>query len=167
MGKITTFDVWKFLKIEEEYLDMMSEIESRAAEIAKDFGVIDDSWDTHEVWLSSDAQNVYVHAVFKKIGDSDSDSINYQFNSDRLFSDSYKSHLGCDDIRQQIKNNREYLEHIEYLRLKEKFEGGGSAIESAIAGSKRFLRAQGYLDKETNECRLRIFDTDAHQDASE
>lgn len=119
MSKITNFTWSQFWDVQDEYNNMMCDIEDRAFEIAKDFGKPYEIYQITEIFFDHDSTREYVVVEFCKEVDGEEKFEYFKFNSDWLFSDSYKDEIATKEAKRKAEEEAEYQE---YLRLKAKFE---------------------------------------------
>ena len=121
MGKITEFNWQQFWRTQEKYNDMMCAIEDRAFEIAQYLGRREQKYQITDVFFSHDNTREYVNVEFSHGPKGEEGSHEYfKFDVDWLFSDDYKEELAAKEAHKKAEEERTYLE---YLRLKELFEG--------------------------------------------
>ena len=125
MAKIEKYTLETMLNLQDQYFDMVEEIENRALEIAKNAGIGDSTYIVIDVEVGDfDGHNLYAHACFIQMGLADDDdepaTEHYKFPVDWLFSDDYLKTLPKKD--KPTRTPEEEREYQEYLRLKKKFE---------------------------------------------
>ncbi|MBQ8626813.1 MAG: hypothetical protein IJ419_11690 [Agathobacter sp.] len=125
MAKIEKYTLETMLNLQDQYFDMVEEIENRALEIAKNVGIVDSTYIVNDVEVGDfDGHNLYVHACFIQMGLAENDdepaTEHYKFPVDWLFSDDYLKTLPKKD--KPTRTPEEEREYQEYLRLKKKFE---------------------------------------------
>ena len=124
MAKIEKYNLKDMLDLQEQYCDMVMEIEFRALEIARKVGAIDLTYIVNDVDIGNfDGHSIYVYAHFVQMGlaedDDEPKTVDYQFPIDWLFSDDYLNTIE----KKPERTPEEEAEYQEYLRLKKKFEG--------------------------------------------
>lgn len=125
MAKIEKYTLETMLNLQDQYFDMVEEIENRALEIAKNAGIVDSTYIVNDVEVGDfDGHNLYAHACFIQMGLADDDdepaTEHYKFPVDWLFSDDYLKTLPKKE--KTVRTAGEEKEYQEYLRLKKKFE---------------------------------------------
>lgn len=127
MAKIEKYTLETMLNLQDQYCDMVEEIENRALEIAKNAGIVDSTYIVNDVEIGDfDGHNLYAHACFIQMGLAEEDdepaTEHYKFPVDWLFSDDYLKTLPKKE--KPVRTAEEEKEYQEYLRLKKKFESG-------------------------------------------
>ena len=120
--RITDFTWSQFWDCQEEYNDMMCQIEERAFEIAEYCGKPYKIHQITEVFFNHDNTREYVVVEFCEEVDGEEKFEYFKFDSHWLFSDDYKNEIAVKEAKRKAEEEAEYQE---YLRLKAKFERKG------------------------------------------
>lgn len=122
MSTITNFTWDEFWNVQEQYNDMLCDIEDRIIEIAKELGEVYDHNNIRDIFFEHDQLAEYVVAEMDigQVGQDGEPVYDYfKVNVKWLFSDNFKQEI---DEKLCARKRQDAIDYKEYLRLKAKFE---------------------------------------------